>query len=52
MRHLMKQLLVTLSCVIVGLLTGLLLSNAVISPFLSGTDSLAPENGLIVETYH
>ena len=52
MKHLMKQFLMALSCLIVGLLTGLLLSNAVTSPFLSGTETLAPKNGLIVETYH
>jgi hypothetical protein len=51
MKHLMKQFLMALSCVIVGLLTGVLLSNAIISPLLSNTDIIEPKNGLIVQTY-
>jgi hypothetical protein len=51
MKHLMKQFLLALSCVIVGLLAGLLLSNAIISPLLSSTVIMEPKNGLIVQTY-
>ena len=51
MKDLMKQFFMALSCVVVGLLTGLLLSNAVISPLLASTETVAPKNGLIVQTY-
>ncbi len=48
----MKHFMIGLLCVFVGVVTGLLLSNAVISPFLPGTEALMAKNGLIVLTYH
>jgi hypothetical protein len=48
----MKHFMIGLLCVFVGVVTGLLLSEAVIGPFLPGTDTLLAKNGLIVLTYH
>ena len=47
----MKHFLMALLCVFVGLFTGFLLSEAVITPFLPGTESLSAKNGLVVLTY-
>jgi hypothetical protein len=44
----MRHFLIALLCVFVGLLTGLSLSEAVITPFLPGTETLLPKNGLVV----
>lgn len=48
----MKHFMIGLLCVFVGVVTGLLLSDAVISPFLPGTETLMAKNGLVVLTYH
>jgi len=47
----MKHFVIGLLCVFVGVVTGLLLSEAVISPFLPGTETLMAKNGLVV-LYH
>lgn len=47
----MNHFLIALLCVFVGLLTGLLLSESVITPFLPGTETLLPRNGLVVLTH-
>jgi len=53
MKHLeMKHFLIGFLCVFVGVVTGVLLSEAVISPFLPGTETLLAKNGLVVLTYH
>ena len=44
----MKHFLIALLCVFAGLLTGLLLSEAVIRPFLPDTETLLPKNGLVI----
>jgi len=44
----MKHFLVALLCVLVGLSTGLLLSEILIAPFIPGTEILGPRNGLVV----
>ncbi len=48
----MKHLAISLACVFVGVLTGLLLSETVISQFLPGTETLLAKNGLVVLTSH
>jgi hypothetical protein len=48
----MKHFVIGLLCVFVGVLTGLLLSEAVISPFFPGTETVMAKNGLVVLTYH
>jgi hypothetical protein len=52
MKHLeMKHFLIGFLCVFVGVVTGVLLSEAVISPFLPGTETLMAKNGLVI-LYH
>ena len=48
----MKHIAISLACVFVGVLSGLLLSETVISQFLPGTEALLAKNGLVVLTYH
>jgi hypothetical protein len=47
-----KHFVIALLCVFVGVLTGLLLSEAVISPFFPGAETVMAKNGLVVLTYH
>lgn len=47
----MKHFVIGLLCVFVGVVTGLLLSEAVINPFLPGTETLMAKNGLVI-LYH
>lgn len=52
MKHLgMKHFMIGFLCVFVGVVTGLLLSEAVLSLFLPGTDTLLAKNGLVL-MYH
>ena len=48
----MKHFAISLACVFVGVLTGLLLSETVISQFLPGTETLLAKNGLVVLSSH
>lgn len=49
MKHLeMKHFMIGFLCVLVGVVTGLLLSEAVIGPFLPGTETLLAKNGLVI----
>lgn len=47
----MKHYMIGIICVFVGVVTGLLLSEAVISPFLPGPETLLAKNGLVI-LYH
>jgi hypothetical protein len=47
----MKHFLLTFLCVFAGMLTGLLLSEAVVGPFLPSTGALLPKNGMVLLTY-
>jgi hypothetical protein len=48
----MKHFAISLACVFVGVLTGLLLSETVISQLLPGTESLLAKNGLVILYSH
>ncbi len=47
----MKRTFIALLCAFVGMIIGLLLSEAVISPILPHAETLQPKNGLVIETY-
>jgi hypothetical protein len=47
----MKHFFIMFLCAVTGLVIGLLLSKAVVSPFLQDTETLMPKNGVIIETY-
>jgi hypothetical protein len=46
-----NHFLMTFLCVFVGMLTGLLLSETVVTTFLPSTQTLLPKNGMVLLTY-
>ena len=50
-RSKIKHFLITFLCVFVGMLTGLLLSETVVTTFLPSTQTLLPKNGIVILTY-